>query len=283
MRNKIQINTLALFIAYNIFLSCNTHIKPLQNNRVIDSTSSGDTVVPVTHNLYVNDSLADFLNRISFGDMVEKIPIYLVRNKSKGSVQKFQYSTPSKTITLVETITEDNYAVYKQMYIGERPIRKFFQLYSDADYHFISFNSVLDDSIPAYLYVTPLGEFLLLEGTSGGMAATENYAHIMYEFLIPLNNTLSVGFIFKSLYVPNSFYLGYQKGKNRIICLEVESSFPSDNSEYVYDIYAKSIDVNTYKITSLTDTQGKEYYLKVAIPNVDENDKYRIVQSNWWK
>jgi hypothetical protein len=257
------------------------------NSLSIESTLTLDKDSNSSKLLYIHDSLNYFLDKISLSYNVRKIKINLVNinKKNKSKDKFFQYNYGNNNITLVERYDPVNYIyLYKKLYINGKIINRFIeQSGDDWDQMEINLNNdVNDDSIPAILYITPKGIFLFFTGSAVD-AATENYSKIAYNFLIPLVNSKSAGFVFLSYNVPANFYLGYEKSTSRIICLGFDIVFPTDDtSEYVYYIHGKDIDLNTVNINSIKDIQGKEYFINVAIPNANDLSKYRIIESYWW-
>lgn len=279
MKMKIHI------VLFACLLSSSCSERKQKNDDINNQTKGQQTVAykdPKQEPQFLDDSLESILYKISLSDKIEKKNIYFKRLRRSANDGRFFYNDQKEEIILTEVFENTNVPTFNKVYINGKIVNYYKSetpsIINSSD---ISFgNSSIDDSIPGMIYKTPIGEFLQLVGSS--VSAEGQFADIMYAFFISLDKCK--GFIFSSLNVPDNFYVGYDSSKNKLIYLNISSPFPTDEkSEYQYDITAKYLDVNSFRILPIRNPQGDIYYMELVTPNFTDLSKYRIIKTNWWK
>jgi hypothetical protein len=284
MESRKAVLLLAMVMGW--FMGCNNGKPPAQKNKPATDTSiaKADTAV----NEFKNEPLDFFLTKASLGSTVQRTQIALLKKKASGNPLTFEYKSGKTVITLIEApIGNDNfentsqYFGLKKLYINGIAVKEF--IADGVDEKGMVLNDRYDDTLQAYLYTTPVGEFLLFEGDNR-TALSHHFRALRVQFLVPFNNPLHIGFLFENLmYVPDGCYLGYQQATKKIVYLDMQSLFPYfDSAEYHYDVFARSIDLEKKTTSPLMDAKGKPYYMKLAVPGCFDNSKYRVIESNWW-
>ena len=302
----------ASFVIHFIFLSCAQ--KKTTISAAISIKKDSTTIVIKDSTgikpIYINGSLDSFLRKISTIDSpITGIKIYFIKTNGNAPASKtFQYINCEDTISLIESYDrKNNTYVSKNLFLNEENIKKYFLLAghsSTADNKDLGFggyimsikdldfgNDVNSDSFPAKLYITPLGEFILLSANTPDLnVADANFSTLDYNFLLPLHTKKIKGIYFNSFHVPGYLYVGYEKKTNKLMYLDIPPNFSppeEDDSivnqdEFEYTITAKYLDLATYNVQQIKDSTGKEYFMKIATPDNMNDSTYRIIKSYWW-